>query len=351
VALFRRRNSPDRLVAEQREAIARFWAWWQSEGAQQTATSIEQLDPDRQVDLLSRQVTAIHSGLAWELGPGTESAHVLVVSAQGDPARRAIARRWRQAAPAADAQWSYSDFRAAAADPGGVVLTIEQTRLDVGSATAWARVVGTHFDVIVYHPAFTGLFDEQRTLAAFLLLESVLGEAALETWVGSATATAEEPLDPVPLTGLRAVVGELESRFTDGQGEPSWIVMEGISRDGDPVLASAQVPLRSSRAPQLDTYVEISVPFSNSTAVGLPAGGSLTALRDFEDHLNGRLGGSGHIVAHQTHRGLRLLHAYVDATTPAVEQLRAAIVGWDQGPVSLTATLDPSWLHVQHLRG
>jgi hypothetical protein len=351
VALFSRRSSPDRLVAEQREAIARFWAWWQAEGAGQIAASIDERKPERSAAPLSRHVTAIHPDLAWELGPGRDSEHELVVSAQGDPALRAIARRWRQAAPVADARWSYSDYRAAAPEPADVVLTLQDARFDVASATAWARVVGTHFDVQVHHPGFAALGEAQRTLAAFLLLETVLGEAALETWVGSASATAQAPLDPVPLTGLRSVVRELESRFTDGQGEPAWIVMEGLSQDGDPVLASAQVPLRASRAPHLDTYVEITVPFSDSTAAGLPAHGSLTALRDFEDHLNSRLGGSGHIVAHQTHQGVRIMHAYVDATTPAVEQLRAAIVGWDQGAVSLTSAADPGWVNVQHLRG
>jgi hypothetical protein len=93
------------------------------------------------------------------------------------------------------------------------------------------------------------------------------------------------------------------------------------------------------------------VPFNDPTEQGLPGDGSLVPLREFEDHLNARLGDSGRIVAHETHGGVRLMHVYVDGSTPAVEQLRPAITGWDQGKVSLTTEPDPGWVHVQHLRG
>jgi hypothetical protein len=103
-------------------------------------------------------------------------------------------------------------------------------------------------------------------------------------------------------------------------------------------------------APHLDTYVPVVVPYAERTDEGLPGPGSLTELRGLEDHLRERLGGSGRVVAHQSHDGVRVLHLYVDGTTPALEQVRAAVRGWEQGPVEVSAQPDPAWDAVRHLR-
>jgi hypothetical protein len=351
VAFFRRRASSPHSGVSQLEAITRFWSWWQEQGAAETATAIADGAPERMVPALSERVGAIEEGLAWELGPGAKGAHVLVVSAEGDPALRGVARRWRRAAPPTDGIWEYSDSRLPVAEPSGVVLALGGVNVDVASAMAWARVTGADLDVAVYHPAFAQLSEQDRGIATYLLLDTVLGEAAVQTWLGRIDSSTEPPLDPVPLVGLRAVVRELTDRFTDADGQPAWVLMEGSTQAGDRVLAGAQVPLRSATAPHLDTYVAVVVPFTDRTVDGLPDDGSLKPLRDFEDHLNTRLGDSGRIVAHETHGGVRTLHLYVDGSTPAVEQLRPAIAGWDQGQVGLTAAPDPGWQHVQHLSG
>jgi hypothetical protein len=350
VAFFRRRTAA-RTGASQVETIARFWSWWHEEGAAQTAQAIKDGAPERAAPALSAHVDAIDPGLAWELGPGPDGGHVLVVTCEGDPALRAAARRWRRASPAADPLWQYSDSRLPVADPAATVLTLGDTELDLASAIALARVSGADLDVAVYHPAFIAMPDEERRLATFLMLDTLLGEAAMETWIGTVEVAAAPPLDPVPLIGLRAVVRELSARFLDDQGDPTWVLMRGTTPDGDPVLASAQIPLRAASAPHLDTHVGLEVSFTDVTGEGLPGPGSLNALRDLEEHLNGRLGGSGRIVAHQTHRGVRTFHVYVDGTTPAVDQLRAAIVGWDQGPIVVGVRPDPGWELVRHLRG
>jgi hypothetical protein len=48
---------------------------------------------------------------------------------------------------------------------------------------------------------------------------------------------------------------------------------------------------------------------------------------------------------------MRVLHIYVDSSTPAVEQMRAAVNAWDQGRIRVQVTSDPGWHHVAHLRG
>ena len=91
-------------------AIPAFWAWW--DGARdRTAAAIARGDPGSMVDEISSAVHAIDPRLAWELAPGATAQHALVVTPEGDPAVRALALRWRDAAPPPDATWEYHPSR------------------------------------------------------------------------------------------------------------------------------------------------------------------------------------------------------------------------------------------------
>ena len=345
-----------RRAAAQAYAVNRFWAWWQARGARDAAAAVDAGAPERMFGRMARHLTAIHPCLVWEFVPGTDSRYVLVVTAGGDPALRAITGRWRRAAPPADETWDYSNFRLPAPDPEASVISLGGAQIDVTSATVTAAVSGAHVDVTLYHPGFAALPPDQHVLTAFMLLDTVLGEAVVDTWIGTVAAATEpppaEPDDPpiVPLMDLPAVVDALEADLTDAKGERPWMVTRVTSEDGDPILTSTQVPLRAASAPHLDTHVDLTVSFSERTSRGLPAPGSLHRLRDFQDDVAGYLGRNGRVVAHETHRGVRTLHLYVDSTTFAVKQLKAAISNWNQGTVSVTEKRDPGWDRVQHLR-
>lgn len=332
------------------QSIGAFWAWWQSSGAADTAAAIEAGEPERMVSEIGSRVAAVHPRLGWELTPGRTSRHVLVVSSEGDAHLRAVARRWRRAAPAADATWDYSDVRLPAASPEGLVLGVDDVDVDVNDVQVSARVDGAAIDVGLFHPAFPDLPERQRVRVTFLLLDQVLGEEAVETWVGSVEALTTPPLDPVPLATLPDVVDQVRDLHLDEGGRPTWMLLEGQDPKGLPVIASAQVPLKAATAPHLDTYVGVAVPYTERTDGGLPDVGSLGPLRQLEDHLAGRLSESGRVVAHQSHDGVRILHIYVDGATPAAEQVRAAVGGWDQGTVEVEVKPDPAWDEVAHLR-
>src|SRR5699024_8573346 len=145
-------------------------------------------------------------------------------------------------------------------------------------------------------------------------------------------------------------VRDLREEFTGDDGEPTWLVLQGDTPYG-PLLASTQVPLAAAWAPQFDTHIGVSVPYGDKEDSGLPAERSLGNLRALEDHAVARLEGQGRLVAHETTRGIRLLHFYVDGSTPAVDQVKAAVQSWDEGRVKVRAESDPGWSQVQHLRG
>jgi hypothetical protein len=349
VGLFSRRKSPQDVHRAQAEAIDAFWRWWRTEGSAATAQALADREPQRMVDAISRHVDAIDAGLAWELARGGDGhEHVLVVTPAGNPDLRAVARRWRIAAPGADATWEYDDARRPA--PEGFVLRLDGAELDAAQAQVTARVDGPRVHVVVHHAAFETLPDGAKQTAAYLLLDATLGETAVETWVGEISTSHLPPLDPVPLAGLTAVVDHLRGQYVDSNGNPTWVLLSAELPDGAPLMASTQVPLAAVTAAHLDTHVAVTVPFADSSEQGFPGDGSLGELRALEDHLAERLGGSGRLVAHETTKGVRVLHFYVDGATPAVAQVEAAVGGWRQGRTRVSATPDPGWEGVRHLR-
>ena len=349
--LFSRGRGSGRASSAQARAIDDFWSWWRAAGSAQVATAIADGDPQRTADELRRRVAAIHPDLSWETGKGDERAHTLTVTSEGNPELRPVARRWLRAAPADDPAWEFTDARRPATDLAGSSLQIGGHTVDVDSVLVTAHVRGIEADVTVFHPAFADLPEQPRAQVAFVLLDWALGEVAVETWIGQVTTATTEPLDAFPLIGVRAVVEELSRRSVDADGRPVWVLLQGTAPDGRPVLAAAQVPLKAVTAPELDTHVHVHVPFTDRDDGGLPGPESLGALRDLEDHVTARLEGSGRVVAHETHDGVRVLHVYVDGGTPAVEQVRAAVGGWTQGRVRLESQADPGWRAVAHLRG
>lgn len=349
MGLFSRRRSPQDVHRARAEAIDAFWQWWRTDGAAATAAALADRAPERMVDAISRHVHAVDPGLAWELAGGRDGhEHILVVTPEGNPDLRAVARRWLLAAPDADATWEYGDARRPAAH--GFVLRTADVEVDAADVQVTARVDGPRVHVVVHHAAFETLADGAKRTTAYLLLDAVLGETDVETWVGEISTSHLPPLDPVPLSGLTAVVDHLRSQYVDAAGNPTWVLLHAELPDGAPLMASTQVPLAAVTAPHLDTHVAVTVPYTDRTEQGFPGDASLGELRALEDHLAERLGGAGRLVAHETTKGVRVLHFYVDGATPAVAQVEAAVGGWRQGRTRVAAAPDPGWEGVRHLR-
>lgn len=329
-------------------AIGEFWRWWNAEGAERTVRSIEDRSLESWAGVLGGHVDAVDPGLAWELAPGTRSSHVLVVTAGGSAELRPVARRWRRAAPPADEDWEYSDVRLPAADLG---WALGFGSLEVRAADVRVRVTrqGSFLDLVVHHPAMAAMSDDMRTRVSFVVLDTALGEATVETWIGAIEASAAPLASAVDLSELRRTVAAHEAEHRDENGEPSWAILSARDARGAPVIAAAQVPLRPMTAPHLDTHVRISLAFSDVLESGLPGERSLAALRALEDHLAERLGGSGRVLAHETAAGARTLHVYADSTTPGVDQVRASLAAWTESRPRVDVAFDPGWERVRHL--
>jgi hypothetical protein len=342
VSIFRRKPS-------EADRIAAFWSWWSETGAAFCAVALAERDVQRIVPVLGPEVDRLHRDLAWELAAGTVSEHVLVLSPEGSPELRALARRWLLAAPPATETWSYSDVRPVTPDPDEVVITLDDgTPLALREVTVAARRRGSRLDLTVHHPAFAHLPQDVRMRLTFLVLDAALGETAVELWVGTITPTELPPRDGFGLVPLRAFVERTQSESVDEDGAPTWLLLRGEGPRG-PVLAAASVPLHPAAYPLLTHHVGLVVPYAGQTDDGLPTGASLDGLRALEDQVVELLGRDGRVVAHESAAGVRLLHAYADGTTDAADRLRRARLAWPEGTVEVQVTADPGWDRVRHL--
>ena len=299
--IFKRR----RQTVVEADPIGAFWSWWSATGAAVVADSIARKEPTETSGLLTERIAEIHPDLEWELGPGLHAEHVLIVTAAGNPTHRAVARRWLRAAPPSDETWEYADLRRP-----GPAFTIRFDGLPpipVDEAVVSVEPDAASIHVGVHQPVFPQLPIDVQRRVTFLILDLVLGEEMVETWVGAIETLTSAPDDARPIEALLPEVAGFASEHTLEDGSPAWKMLEG-TRDGHRLIATAEYPLRSIRRPHLDTHVAVSIGYPVVREDGLPEAEMLDELRSFEDHLTDRLGGSGNLLAHETSAGSLVLH-------------------------------------------
>jgi Family of unknown function (DUF695) len=345
VPLFRRRRTPPPPAAD---AVPGFWRWWTTEGARHCAHLLDSGNTRAIEPVLGPAVSRVHPDLAYEIGPVDDGGWLLVVTAAGDPPLRATARRWLRAAPPPDGQWRYADTRQPSPVAETAVLTITGREIPFADLCTGWQVDDDRLrvDVAVHHPAFAALDEDTRLEIGFLALDALLGEEAVELWVGEVSAVVDEPPGATSLAALRSAVRDLAARHSGP--EPTWQLMRATASDGRPVTALVRLPLTSAAAPALDAHVRVEVPFAAEES-GLPRPEALDRLRALEDRLTDLLGDDGRVVAHLTSGGLRTVHVYADSATDAAERVVATIEAHPGARATVTA--DPAWEAVAHLRG
>ena len=282
--------------------------------------------------------------LAWQLAAGDTSRHVLVISPEGDPARRALARRVVLAAPEADETWSYVDSRPPLPDLESITLGPDRPVRGPGERPDEQRPLRRPGPP----PGVRRHVGAGAAEVTFLALDAALGENDTELWLGEVQPVEFPPLDGFGLTALRSVVQDLKRQRLDADGQPQWLLLSGETSQG-PLQAMVRSPLHPVMAPHLDTYVSVAVPYP-AQSDGLPGSEALELLRVFEHRLGARLGNEGQVVAHLSTGGVRTLHVYVDSTADVLPTVKEVARSWEHGKVTVHDMLDPGWQAVAHLR-
>jgi hypothetical protein len=346
MALFRRSKAPE---IDPELGTWGFWKWWQAEGAAQLAESLDGGDGEGVEERLTRRIAGIDPRLTWSVAPGASARHRLIVSANGNSDLLLLARRWLRRAPGDTRTWEYADRRPAVAELTGLILDVDGLAIDIDDVTASWRRRGDWLDIRLHHPAFADQLDEINTRIATSVLEAVVGERDAHLWIGRVTHPRDGGPGAAPVFAVRRVVADLRDEMTDDVGKPVWTSFSGMA-NGRPVTAAALVKPMPVLAPQLDHHLRVVVPFVDLNEVGAPSVAATAALDEMVRGLEGRLGRSALLVAHETARGVRTLHFYVDSLTTAGEQIKASFVLWRQGKVKCTTTADVHWSIIGHLR-
>ena len=330
--LFRRSRAP-RVPSP--EAVPDFWRWWTTEGGRHCAHLLDGGNLTALRPVIGPAVERVHPDLDWEVGPGRNGAWQLVVTAGGEPRLRATARRWLLAAPAPDGQWEYADTRQPSPDAESGRLVLGDREVSFADLrTSWQvdedRV---RIDVAVHHPEFGSLDEDARLQITFLALDAVLGEEAVELWVGEIVAVVDEPPGATTLAPLRSAVRALAAGHAGA--EPTWQLLQATGGTGRPLLALVRLPLTSAAAPQLDAHVRVELPYAAEDS-GLPQEAALDELRELEDRLEDVLGRDGRVVAHETTDGVRTLHVHADRTSDGPDRVAAAVAGYPGARTEVT---------------
>ncbi|HEY8722084.1 MAG TPA: hypothetical protein VIM26_26220 [Pengzhenrongella sp.] len=157
--------------------------------------------------VIATHVHAIDPDLSFETGAGRVARHLLVVAAAGNPDVRDAARRWLAAAPFADDAFEYADARQPVADPAGVSIAFEDHPVvDLASAMVVTTIASGKIHLAMSHPAFASLPDDAQAQISFLFLDALLGEEAVERWIGEVTWTPTHSARAVPLLELPALI-------------------------------------------------------------------------------------------------------------------------------------------------
>jgi hypothetical protein len=306
--------------------IREYWDWWEDARAEVQA-AIEQ-GADRAVlyELLDR-VSAL--GLACEMSAGLRARHAICASANGDPALRKLAYRWRDAGPPADEVFEHHASRIA----GNLDAVLRMNDREFAFADLRFAVSvdepRRELDLEVQHPAFASLEERERAQAGFIALDTILGEEEVERWIGSLEWSREAPSAQVTPLGLREHVARLRSAEPSGE----WALMRS-----DDAVAVAARPLRPVDHPFHDLLCELQA---------RPVDHDLSVLQDNEEALAREFAARAFHAASLTQGDLRTAFVYVDADTSTSRELES----WAQERgYSTTFSLDPAWEAVRRFR-
>ncbi len=323
------------------DPIDAFWAWW-PEGSLALAQAYDRSErpSDELIEAISEHVRAMHDGLSWETGPGRASEHHFALSAEGDAELRVLTQRWLSRAPNPSKSWEYYAARRASGADARRTLKMGGRAFDYADFRVQATPDTTHavIDVVVFHPLFADMDEDERIQPAFLFLDDVLGEDTVSSWLGTVDMTSESSAANDTVGALVEAVRMLR----DGWSDEAVSLIEG-QRDERPLIALMRLGLKRLDHLLHDHHLELVLAIRELTEAGFPSADEGDELNDFEDGLVEELGPRAVWIGHETCQGKRSIHFHADSS-PGVQQ---AVLTYCQAhahwETELSVRHDPGW--------
>lgn len=329
-------------MARASDPIADFWKFW-SRTKDRIAHAIvdEGGMSEALIEELNACVEAIDPDLQWEFGPGRKSEHHFCLSAAGDPRLLPVVARWLRAAPPADEVWEIYAGRQGqiARDPrrsldiGGRRFLLSDVRVQVSPDNLRELL---HLEV--FHPHFASMEEGERDHLTFLLLDSEVGEANVERWIGQIAAATEAAADSVPLPELPELIAALAHEATGVKHA----LMEGTV-EGKPVIVARNFALKRLDLLHLEMHVALTFPFLSPLENGFPTTEEGDALYEVEDVLLTALGENAVWIARETGLGKRVVHLHAMEGGSVATILDRFVKSLEGYAVGVDVKHDPTW--------
>ena len=316
-----------------REGIIAFWQAW-SPLARLLERELAGGHYGEGTEALTDLVEDIDPALEWDLLPGLDATHALCLSSSADLSLRPLTERWFRAAPPADSAWEYHPARIPVEPSVVQVGEVEIHPLDV-TVVAELNPSTEELYLTIGHPDF-GLTDETLQLQiAFRLLDDLLGEDGLETWVGSVDVVPHRLPWGIPFVDL---VGEVDRLAASATGM-CWKMLDR----NDYELGESKVFI--NRALKRLHYLDLENVLILSVETSTPED---PFLREVEENLAATLAADGVIFAHQVFEAFTEIYAYA---VPDIEDAMKELEDrWRPAVYNVVFDPDPAWDTYEDLR-
>ncbi len=308
------------------DTIAEFWsAWPELRGMLELDLSAGGYGSG--TEKLAELVDAIDPGLEWDLLSGARSRQALCLSSAADPALRSVTERWVRQAPAPDGDWEYHPARIPVVPAN---LTVGDLRIRPQDVTVAVEMdpVREELNVTIGHPDFAGLDEVLQLQVAFRLLDDLLGEDAMEMWIGAVEVAPGALRWGKSLLDLAEEVAHLANTATGQRWEHREV--------DDDDLGSSRLFMNYA----LKRLSNLSFEFL--AMVNIEVGSRDHVLvREIEKDLAVRIGKLGVIYAHQVFPQFTVLYAYV--SEEAAGAVRRLSIRWAPHVYNVTVDPDSGW--------
>jgi hypothetical protein len=187
--------------------VATFWEWFAANAAALDCM-MDQEHQTEVVDLMNQAVDVLTpERLDWCFEPGANGAkHSFVLTSAGNPHRRQLVDYWLQQAPSIPG-WSF--FAAKQPVPALETFRINTGGFSIAATETWVTpefdAEEEKFRLWLGHPAFAAM-PQLASAVGFVILDAVLGEDMVATFIGGVATKNDQLKNAMPLTELREFI-------------------------------------------------------------------------------------------------------------------------------------------------
>ncbi len=189
-----------------------FWKWFES----RSQYFLDQIDAGKCGDLqpeISKNVNAMWPSFAWVFGPPPEgkNGHSFTLSGEGLIERQFLTEEWLRRAPEIE-NWTFYASRQPGDVQPQVTMEIGENSFEFGGF--WVSPVideeNELVDITAWHPSFETAEENIKSTALFLMLDEILGEYGVDTWLGVIETSDAKLAEAMPALELRDFLHDLE---------------------------------------------------------------------------------------------------------------------------------------------